>query len=95
MRENVWPNCLFGPEAIPVEPRRTLAGATFPTSAPMPEPSQNDLKSLAALRAVDFVRDGMRLGLGTGSTATLFVEHLAERVRGGLRVRCVSTPEVT
>lgn len=61
----------------------------------MPEPSQNDLKSLAALRAVDFVQDGMRLGLGSGSTAKLFVEHLAGRVREGLRVRCVSTSEAT
>lgn len=61
----------------------------------MPEPTQTDLKSLAARRALDFVTDGMRLGLGTGSTAKLFVDHLAERVRAGLTVRCVSTSEAT
>ena len=61
----------------------------------MSEPSQNDLKSLAALRAVDFVENGMRLGLGSGSTAKLFVEHLARRVREGLQIRCVSTSETT
>ncbi len=61
----------------------------------MSEPTQNDLKNLAALRAVDFVQDGMRLGLGSGTTAKLFVDHLADRVRTGLRVRCVSTSEVT
>ena len=61
----------------------------------MSETSQNDLKSHAALRAVDFVADGMRLGLGSGSTAKLFVDHLADRVRAGLRVHCVSTSEAT
>src|SRR5262245_32912888 len=37
----------------------------------------------------------MRLGLGTGSTATHFVELLAERVRGGLGVIGVATAEAT
>jgi ribose 5-phosphate isomerase A len=52
-------------------------------------------KRAAAARAVDFVRPGMRLGLGTGSTARHFVELLAERVRGGLSVVGVPTSEVT
>ncbi len=43
-------------------------------------------KQVAATRAVDYVEDGMRLGLGTGSTADWFVRALGERVRaGGLR----------
>ena len=42
-------------------------------------------KRQAAGLAVEWVRPGMRLGLGTGSTAKHFVELLAERVRGGLR----------
>jgi ribose 5-phosphate isomerase A len=37
----------------------------------------------------------MRLGLGTGSTASLFVELLGEEVRGGLSVLCVPTSEAT
>ena len=41
-------------------------------------------KRAAAARALEFVRPGMRLGLGTGSTARHFVELLAERVRAGL-----------
>ena len=45
-------------------------------------------KRAAAARAVDFVRPGMRLGLGTGSTAQAFVELLAERVHAGSRYRC-------
>src|SRR5438132_3723207 len=52
-------------------------------------------KRAAAARALDFVRPGMRLGLGTGSTARPFVELLAERVRAGLNVVAVPTSEAT
>src|ERR1700735_5229672 len=52
-------------------------------------------KRAAAARAIDFVRPGMRLGLGTGSTAKHFVELLAERVRTGLDVIAVPTSEAT
>ena len=49
-------------------------------------------KFLAARRAVDFVQNGMRVGLGTGSTAAWMVRCLAERVRDeGLRVTGVPT----
>jgi ribose 5-phosphate isomerase A len=52
-------------------------------------------KRAAAARAMEFVRPGMRLGLGTGSTAAHFVELLAERVRAGLGVVAVPTSEAT
>ena len=52
-------------------------------------------KRQAAAVAVEWVRPGMRLGLGTGSTAKHFVELLAERVRSGLNVVGVPTSEVT
>jgi ribose 5-phosphate isomerase A len=52
-------------------------------------------KRAAAARALEFVRSGMRLGLGTGSTARHFVELLGARVRGGLSVVGVPTSEVT
>ena len=52
-------------------------------------------KRAAAARALEFVRPGMRLGLGTGSTARHFVELLAERVRAGLDVVGVPTSEAT
>lgn len=55
----------------------------------------DSLKREAAARALDFVEPGMRLGLGTGSTAKHFVELLGERVRGGLDVLGVPTSEVT
>src|SRR5665213_2121119 len=52
-------------------------------------------KRAAAARAVEFVRSGMRLGLGTGSTAKLFVELVGERVRAGLDVIAVPTSQAT
>src|ERR1700753_3235113 len=55
----------------------------------------DQLKRQAAARALEEVRDGMRLGLGTGSTAKHFVELLGERVRAGLNVVGVPTSEVT
>ncbi len=53
------------------------------------------LKHAAAAAAVAFVRPGMRLGLGTGSTARHFVALLAARVREGLDVVGVPTSEAT
>ena len=52
-------------------------------------------KRAAAARAIEFVRPGMRLGLGTGSTAKHFVELIGERVRAGLDVIAVPTSEAT
>ncbi|HTT46741.1 MAG TPA: ribose-5-phosphate isomerase RpiA [Pseudolabrys sp.] len=52
-------------------------------------------KRAAAARAVEFVRPGMRLGLGTGSTAKHFVELVGERVRAGLDIVAVPTSEAT
>lgn len=52
-------------------------------------------KREAAARAVEFVRPGMRIGLGTGSTARHFVELLAERMRKGCNVVAVPTSEAT
>ena len=51
--------------------------------------------SAQAARALEEVRDGMQLGLGTGSTAKHFVELLGERVRAGLKVIGVPTSETT
>lgn len=53
------------------------------------------LKRQAAARALERVRPGMRLGLGTGSTARHFVDLLGEKVRGGLDVTGVPTSEAT
>jgi ribose 5-phosphate isomerase A len=53
------------------------------------------LKRAAAARALDFVQDNMKLGLGTGSTAEAFLDLLAERVRAGLKITATPTSERT
>jgi len=55
----------------------------------------DELKRQAASRALEFVKSGMRLGLGSGSTAKHFVELLGARVRSGLDVVGVPTSETT
>jgi len=53
------------------------------------------LKKAAAEQAVGYVRDGMVVGLGTGSTAKLMILALGERVQGGLSIRGVPTSRET
>ena len=53
------------------------------------------LKIEAARVALGHVRSGMRLGIGTGSTAEEFVRLLAEKVSGGMEVIGVPTSERT
>ena len=52
-------------------------------------------KRAAALVAVDYVKDGMVVGLGTGSTAKHLVLALEEKVKAGLQIRAVSTSQET
>jgi ribose 5-phosphate isomerase A len=53
------------------------------------------LKRQAAARALQEVRGGMKLGLGTGSTAKHFVDLLGEKIHAGLDVVGVPTSEAT
>ena len=53
------------------------------------------MKIKAAEAALSHVEDGMRLGIGTGSTAEEFVRLLAEKVAGGMKVEGVPTSERT
>ncbi len=58
--------------------------------------ADNDSEKLrAAERGLEYVEDGMVLGLGTGSTAALLVRLLGERVGAGLEVRGVPTSRST
>jgi ribose 5-phosphate isomerase A len=52
-------------------------------------------KQLAAEKSVEFIKDGMTLGLGTGSTVFFFVNKLAQLVKQGLEVKCISTSNHT
>ncbi len=56
------------------------------------DPKISDLEKAAAARAsLRFVRDGMTLGLGTGSTAAHAVRFLGEQVKAGLKIRGIPT----
>ena len=55
----------------------------------------DEQKRAAALRALDFVEAGMKVGLGTGSTAEHFVRALGERVQSGLKIVATPTSERT
>ena len=55
----------------------------------------DSLKKAVALTAVEFVRDGMVIGLGTGSTAKHMVIALGEKVRAGMTLRGVPTSKET
>jgi len=48
-------------------------------------------KKLAAEKALEYIRDGMVLGLGTGSTAYWAIRGVGERVRKGLKIKAVAT----
>ncbi|HNL87716.1 MAG: ribose-5-phosphate isomerase RpiA [Nitrospira sp.] len=52
-------------------------------------------KRQAALKATDFVRDGMVVGLGTGTTSKHLILALGERVRAGLKIQAVPTSHDT
>lgn len=52
-------------------------------------------KENAALAALEFVKDGMVLGLGSGSTAEIFLEKLGDKVAGGLKVTGIPTSQRT
>lgn len=47
----------------------------------------DDAKVMAARKSLEFVEEGMVVGLGSGSTATHFIRLLGERVKTGLKVR--------
>ena len=58
-------------------------------------PPADSLKRAAAQKALGFVKDGAKLGLGTGTTAEAFLELLAAKIKTGLTVTGVPTSERT
>jgi ribose 5-phosphate isomerase A len=75
------PPCLKGTEDTAMESPMTAALSPADTA-----------KRAAALLALDFVTPGMKLGLGTGSTADWFTKALGERVRAGALPGLVAVP---
>ena len=54
-----------------------------------------DLKKIAGDKAAEYVKDGMVVGLGTGSTAFHAVNAIGERVKNGLSIQAIPTSEAT
>lgn len=52
-------------------------------------------KKVAGEKAIEYVKDDMVLGLGTGSTAYYSILKLSERIKDGLRIKAVSTSRST
>jgi len=53
---------------------------------------QNEAKRRAGIRAIDtFLEDGMKIGLGSGTTSHFFVRELGKRVAAGLKLVCTTT----
>lgn len=53
------------------------------------------MKKIAAEKAVEFIEEGMVVGLGTGSTVKYALEHLAKRIEGGLSVKGIPSSNET
>lgn len=61
----------------------------------MNKEKQNTEKKLAAEKSAEFVKDGMSIGLGSGSTMFFAIKKLGELARSGLQFRAVSTSDTT
>jgi ribose 5-phosphate isomerase A len=53
--------------------------------------TQDDEKAAAARKSLEYIKDGMVVGLGSGSTATFVIKFLGEQVRQGLKIRGIPT----
>ena len=54
-----------------------------------------DMKKMAGDKAAEYVKDGIVVGLGTGSTAYHMVNAIGERVKNGLKIQAIPTSKVT
>ncbi|XP_031478070.1 probable ribose-5-phosphate isomerase 2 [Nymphaea colorata] len=84
--------------AIPCSPLFYMEKPTIPIPSPPSSSSasavltQDDLKRIAAYRAVEYVESGMVLGLGTGSTAAYAIERIGELLKQGKLKDIVGIP---
>jgi ribose 5-phosphate isomerase A len=54
-------------------------------------PTADTAKTLAAHKALEFIKEGMVVGLGSGSTATQFIKLLGQRVKDGFKIRGIAS----
>lgn len=57
--------------------------------------SNDNAKRAAGYKAAELVEDGMKVGLGTGSTAFFFIEKLIQRVKEGLHIQVIATSKAS
>lgn len=57
--------------------------------------NQDNLKKRVAYEAINYIEDGMVVGLGTGSTMYYAIQSLGERIKEGLKIKCIPTSEKT
>lgn len=57
--------------------------------------TKEDAKLAAGLKALEYVKDGMLIGLGTGSTARCFILGLIEKWNTGLDIRAIATSQAS
>jgi ribose 5-phosphate isomerase A len=57
--------------------------------------TQDEAKDLVGKRAAELVEEGMAVGLGTGTTSIMFIKALGERVKAGLKIRCVASSDAS
>lgn len=57
--------------------------------------NQDDLKKRVAYEAINYIKDGMVVGLGTGSTMYYAIQSLGERIKEGLNIKGIPTSERT
>ncbi|KAG9130258.1 hypothetical protein Leryth_004236 [Lithospermum erythrorhizon] len=74
------------------KPINFRAPSSFSIKAVSTPLTQDDLKKLAADKAVEYVKSGMKLGLGTGSTAAFVVSKLGELLKSGDLTDIVGVP---
>jgi ribose 5-phosphate isomerase A len=58
-------------------------------------PTNDSAKILAAQKSLEFIKDGMVVGLGSGSTATHFIQLLGEQVKRGLKIRGIASSQAS
>jgi ribose 5-phosphate isomerase A len=57
--------------------------------------TSDSAKILAAKKSLEFIKDGMVVGLGSGSTATHFIQLLGEQVKRGLKIRGIASSKAS
>ncbi|KAL0430236.1 UNVERIFIED_CONTAM: putative ribose-5-phosphate isomerase 1 [Sesamum radiatum] len=90
-----YPRFLVPETHATVEPPTLMVSSTAPPPHPSATLTQDDLKKIAAYKAVEHVKSGMVLGLGTGSTAKHAVDRIAQLLQQGKLKDIVGIPTST